>query len=381
MRILFDTFWRETRAPEAPGPLKRDWIMVAVFVLAALVEGLFTEHVTWRPMTVVLTVAIALLLPWRRTHPLATAGIAFGSSAIIQSIALILGVDWNGLNCNLFVIIFPYALLRWGSGREAILGLAVIAVSVTVAMSVEQHTWLEFVGASLFLLFPAALGASVRYQDSAHRKTNDQIRLQEREQLARELHDTVAHHVSAIAIQAQAGRTLAATQPQAPVEILGIIEEAASRTLTEMRHIVTMLRDESETVQAPVATLDDIKRLAIDDACPLNVAVDFSGELKDLNATLESTLFRLAQEAVTNAVRHAPGAGCINVQLTGDKEMVRLTIVNDGEIITHQTASGLGLRGMSERVALLGGTVNAEPNSSGGWIVEATIPKYRTVST
>jgi len=361
MRKLFDTVWREARSPGAPGPLRRDWILVAIFVFAAIVEGLYTDIVMWRPMTIVLTIVLALMLPWRRTHPLAMAATAFGLSAIVQLVALTFGVNWSGLNCNLFVVIFPYALLRWGSGREAILGLALIAVSFTIAMSIEQHSWLEFLGASLFLLFPAALGATVRYQDSAHRNTNEQIRLKEREQLARELHDTIAHHVSAIAIQAQAGQSLAATQPHAPVEILGKIEEAASRTLSDMRQIVSMLRDESDAVQAPAATLADIKRLAHDNACPLQVNVDFSGDLAELNATLESSLFRLAQEAVTNAARHARGARSVDVNLSGDAENIRLTVVNDGDIIAHQAPAGLGLRGMAERVALLGGSVSAEP--------------------
>ena len=137
-----------------------------------------------------------------------------------------------------FFLILPYALLRWGSGRESILGFTVMAISFTTAMWMGAHGWAEVLGASLFLLFPAALGASVRYQDSAQRRAAEQVRLREREQLARELHDTVAHHVSAIAIQAQAGRALADTHPDAPAEALATIEEEASRTLSEMRRMV-----------------------------------------------------------------------------------------------------------------------------------------------
>lgn len=376
MQSVFEKIWHEPRAPDTQGPLRRDWVLVSVLALVAITEGIATETVVWRSMTILLTLGIVLTLAWRRTHPLYMTVIAFGASAVVQTIALGLGVDWRGLNCNAFVVIFPYALFRWGSGREAIIGLVVVAVAIAPAMYVEQHTWLEILGASMFLLIPAALGGFVRHQDGAQRISKEQVRLQERETLARELHDTVAHHVSAIAIQAQAGRALAATRPEAPLEVLGTIEEAASRTLTEMRQIVGMLRDDSQSVQAPVATLTDIKRLASDNPSQLNVEVNFSGELDQLGAALESTLFRLTQEALTNAVRHARAARNVIIQIVGDPKSIRLTVVNDGEVITHQPPPGLGLRGMVERVELLGGTIVAEPGSTGGWIVKATLPKY-----
>ena len=376
MRNVFNKIWRAPRAPGAKGPARRDWVLVSLMVLMALIEGFVTDNVIWRPLTILLSVGIALTLPWRRTHPLVMALIGFGLSAIIQMIALLIDIDWRGLNCNILVVIFPYALLRWGSGREAMFGLIAIALSIVPVMSVEQHSWLEILGASMFILIPAALGLTVRYQDTTHRIVNEQIRQREREQLARELHDTVAHHVSAIAIQAQAGKALATTQPDAPLRILNIIEEAASKTLIEMRQIVTSLRDDSPGVQAPVATLTDIKRLAQDSSIPLKVNVEFDGDLTQLSSTVEATLFRLAQESVTNAVRHAKHANRIDVQVSGEAEQVRLTVSDDGDSVSHYPNVGLGLRGMAERVSLLGGRFSAAPGTHKGWIVSASLPKF-----
>ena len=113
-----------------------------------------------------------------------------------------------------------------------------------------------------FLLFPAALGASMRYRASSKLRETDQVRLRERERLARELHDTVAHHVSAIAIQAQAGRAVAARDPTPPCDALEIIEEEASRTLAEMRTMVGVLRDGEAPDLAPQRGVADIERLA-----------------------------------------------------------------------------------------------------------------------
>ena len=120
----------------------------------------------------------------------------------------------------------------------------------------------DLIAGSAFFLLCGALGASVRYRTGSRLRERDQVRLREREQLARELHDTVAHHVSAIAIRAQAGRTLAATRPEAAVDALEVIEEAASRALSELRAIVGALRDGDEADLAPQRGVADLARLA-----------------------------------------------------------------------------------------------------------------------
>ncbi|MFK8082499.1 MAG: sensor histidine kinase [Granulosicoccus sp.] len=370
--------WHEVRAPDPPGPIPRDWLLVTFLAIIAILEGIFIDSLMWRSLTIVLTVTLTLTLPWRRTHPLFMAIVAYGSSAVVQTVAIIADVEWRGLTCNIFVVIFPYSLLRWGSGREAIIGLIAIAMAITPAMAVETRSWLEILGASMFILIPAGLGVFVRYQDNTQRRISQNVRSQERELLARELYDTVAHHVSAIAIQAQAGRALADTQPNAPLETLAVIEESASRTLTEMRQIVSMLRDDSDAIRAPIETLNDIKQLAQDNAYPLHVTINFEGELNSLSSTLQSTLYRLTQEALTNAVRHATDAHSVDILIEGNDSEVRLSVIDDGQFIAHQPPAGHGLRGMGERVALLGGTLRSRPGGKYGWSVTATLPKYRT---
>jgi signal transduction histidine kinase len=346
-------------------------------VSVALAEGFFSDNILWRQFSIILTITLTLTLPWRRTYPLLMVTIAFGAKAVLQTVALLYGIQWFGLASNFFVLILPYALLRWGSGREIILGTIVIAVSITISMIMEQRSWMEALGASLFLIVPATLGIFTRFQDSTNRRINQEARSQERERLARELHDTVAHHVSAIAVQAQAGQILAATRPEAPVEILGIIEEAASKTLKEMRNIVRALRDDTEVDRTPMAKLADIKGLAQDSACPLDVSVTLTGELDDLDTTLESTLYRLAQEAVTNSVRHARGAKSVSVHVIGETDQIRLRVSDDGDYIAQPPPSGLGLRGMAERVELLGGNLHAAPDRPRGWLVDAVLPNHR----
>jgi signal transduction histidine kinase len=376
MHGTLHTLLSEPRAPGASDPLRGDWLLVAVVVIAALTEGVVNRSMTWPWLSAPLTAALGFTLPWRRVHPLAMVAVAFGATGVVHLASGVLGVRWDGPATGIFLLILPYALLRWGAGREAVLGLAVIALSFASSMWSSGHAWGEVLGASLFLLFPAALGASVRYRDSAARRAREQDRLHEREQLARELHDSVAHHVSAIAVQAQAGRALAATRPEAPAEALALIEEAASRTLSDMRRIVGALRGDGDTpALAPAARLEDLRRLE-GTAGAAHVRVSLDGSLDDLDAALQATLFRLAQEAVTNAQRHARGASNVQVNVATDPTQVHLTVEDDGQPVRAPVVPGFGLRGMTERATLLGGTLRAGPGETRGWTVEAVLPRH-----
>jgi signal transduction histidine kinase len=227
------------------------------------------------------------------------------------------------------------------------------------------------------LLFPAALGAVVRFSAREQAREIDQVRSREREKLARELHDTVAHHVSAIAVQAQAGRAVAGKEPQRAVETLAVVEEAASRTLTEMREIVGALRDQEVVELTPQKGLADLEELKKGAGPQHGVELELSGDLDGLRPAVEAALYRMAQEAITNAVRHAKNTSGIWIRVHGEAELVRLTVTDDGEGASRGSdePGGFGLRGLAERAALLGGTFEAGAGAGRGWRVEAVLPK------
>ena len=384
LRDAARSLWAEPRAPDPPRRVWRDWVLVSALVPLVVLEGVLREDLVWRALSVAVTLALLPTLLWRRTHPLQSVAAAFGLVAVVQAAALVLGADWRGLDATVFVILLVYALFRWGSGRDAAVGLAIMAIPVLLnALDAQMHSDAdgtslgEVAQGAVFVLLVAAVGASVRYADKARRRGLDQVKLLEREQLARELHDTVAHHVSAIAIRAQAGRVVAATDPAAAVEALAVIEHEASRTLAEMRTMVSALRQGEEPDLAPQRGVAQVEDLATSPGERPRVEVELSGDLDGLRPSVDAAIFRLAQESITNAVRHARHATRVHVAVRGEPDCVRMTVHDDGDpgSFDPRTATGFGLVGMAERAKLLGGTVEAGPDRNRGWTVTAVLPR------
>ena len=381
LRDAARSLWAEPRVPDAPGRVWRDWALVSALVPVVVLEGAFREDLVWRALSMAVALALLPTLLWRRTHPLQSVAAAFGLLAVVEVASLILGDDWRGLDATVFVMLLVYALFRWGSGRDAVIGLAILSIPLLLsAFDAQMHSdeipLSEVAEGALFVLLVAAVGASVRYADKARRRGMDQMKLLEREQLARELHDTVAHHVSAIAIRAQAGRVVASTDPAAAVEALAVIEQEASRTLAEMRTMVSALRQGEEPDLTPQRGVAQVEDLATSPGERPRVDVELSGDLDGLPPSVDAAIFRLAQESITNAVRHARHATRVQVAVRGEPDCVRMTVHDDGDPgpFDPRTATGFGLVGMAERAKLLGGTLEAGPTRN-GWTVTAVLPR------
>ncbi|GAA3565217.1 MULTISPECIES: sensor histidine kinase [Kribbella] len=372
LRNAVRSFWAEPRAPEAPRRVWRDWVLVGLLLPTAVLEGIFRDHLVWRPVAILLGVAVVLALLWRRTAAFAVVAGVFGTLILLNVVTLLSDKESVGLYMMICVILLPYSLFRWGSGREIAIGLVFVLGALALGLAADPTGLVDSIFGSMFLLFPATVGAAVRYRTSSRVRELDQVRLREREQLARELHDTVAHHVSAILIRAQAGRIVAASDPAAAMDALSIIETEASRTLAEMRVMVAGLRQDEAAAMAPQPGVADLEQLAR--GSRLHVDVELSGDLDDLGPSVGAALYRIAQESITNAVRHARAATRVDVRVAGSVDQVRLTIQDDGEAGSAGPV-GYGLVGMTERAALLGGSFEAGPGPDRGWTVEAVLPK------
>ncbi len=364
----------EPRATDAPAPMRRDWVLVGVLMVTALLEGFLRADVTWRPVVTIVAVGLAPLLLWRRTQPLTCVVVAFGTTMVLGLASLVVGAPGVGLITMIYVLVLVYALVRWGSGHEIVVGLAVVLVAAVVGTVADYTGPAELFGGFAILAAAVAGGAAFRYRAESWRRALDQIRSQERVGLARELHDMVAHHVSAIAVQAQAGRAMAGQRPEAGLEALAVIEGEASRTLAEMRAMVRVLRDGAPAEFAPAPGVADLMSLARRDRVPV-VDVQLPDDLDDLPLPVDAAVYRLAQEALTNALRHARNASRVEIRLVEGAGRLQLRVSDDGQIDPERSSShGFGLLGMAERVQLLGGTLRAGPAPEGGWTVEAELP-------
>ena len=377
MTNLLRAVLQEPRPSAPPVRVWRDWVLVAAVGVSAVLEGVLREDLPHRGLAVALAVALAPLLLWRRTHPLVVVATVFGVVSAVDLVVFLLDAPVLDLNTMTYVLVLPYALVRWGSGREAVAGSAAILVAATLAFIDSWPGPAVAFGGVAVLAAAFAVGLAVRSLSGVRQRRLEQVKAEERVLLARELHDTVAHHVSAIAVQAQAGRALAASSSSSAVDALQAIEVEAKRTLEEMRGIVRVLRDDAPADYAPQPGVADLERLSASSTLGPRVAVTVSGDVMALPQPIDSALYRIAQEAVTNARRHARRATRVDVQVSGDRSTVTVAVRDDGDTRAGdgEPEPGFGLVGMSERAAVLGGTCHAGPSPEGGWAVVATLPR------
>ncbi len=197
----------------------------------------------------------------------------------------------------------------------------------------------------------------------------------ERLQIAREIHDTVAHAMTAINVQAGVAAHLLQRDPAQAYDALRAIKQSSGEALGDLRRALTVLRD--PLLGAPLGPAADLQGLepltAPLRAAGVTVAMSID-PVSDLPASVQSTGYRIVQEALTNVSRHAHAANAsVNIRRAEDR--VRIEVADDGTGAANGSAgAGNGLRGMRERVLALGGTLQAAPQSTGGWRVSAMLP-------
>lgn len=357
-------------SPAPPRRVWRDWALVGVLACLALFEASVRPEVPSRWLWAAVLAALVPTLLWRRTRPLTMLAIAF---VVGTGVGLATGGEPQ-LYTTAYFLILLYAVFRWATGRAMLLGGVLVAAGVTLSFVTGDATLGDTIGGVAVAVATGSVALAIRARARARARELDGVRMRERAELARDLHDTVAHHVSAIAIQAQAGTAVAATDPDAAARVLRDIEREASRTLHEMRSIVGLLRGTDAADLAPTPGLAELRDLARRDVGGPEVAVDITGASDAVPPAIAAAVFRLAREAVTNARRHARNATRIDLRVTIDDAGVRLDVHDDG-VAAASALPGHGLAGMRERAALLGGTCSAGPAPGGGWDVTATLPR------
>ncbi|WTW92085.1 sensor histidine kinase [Streptomycetaceae bacterium NBC_01309] len=285
------------------------------------------------------------------------------------------------------------------SRTTGIYGSAALAVLVATSLAGEplgDDFVLRTVGTVLWLMLPVALGGRSRfrraYVDSvqaraahAERTREEEARLrvaEERMRIARELHDAVAHHMAVAHAQAGTALHLADTQPEQTRRILADLVGTTSSALLELRATVGVLRRTAGPDADPLEPTPGLDRLptlvAACESAGLTVTVTTEGDVRPLSPGVDLTAYRIIQEALTNATKHAPDHAA-RVRLRYDGSRLLITVANDGAahggaVPPTPGSGGYGLMGMRERAHSVGGDLRAGPRPEGGFEVAAALP-------
>ena len=329
----------------------------------------------------VMTVALA----FRRSHPLASVTAVAGGMAaqtVLAGVAPVLG----GL---LAAIVGTYSLAAYATGRALALGALAVLLGVVASGLVDEksRTLADFGGNLVIFAVFFVLGLLLRrrgeetaglQRDLAdERERAARALAEERARIARELHDVIAHHVSAMTMQAGAARKVLARDPQRVLEPLEVVEEHGRRAIDEMRRLLGILRQEpggedtnghaQPSLRGLVDLAEHVRRSGLD------VELHTHGEPVRLPAGVDLAAYRIVQEALTNALKHSGGARAA-VDVTYGSDEIELLVSDDGHGSGEIRAGGHGLVGMRERAAVYGGALEAGPGPGGGFRVLARLP-------
>jgi signal transduction histidine kinase len=319
----------------------------------------------------------------RRAHPVWVACAA----AVLLGIA---GAPGSPADLPFSLLFIPVFLLAYSLGADVRLGPSVLALALLAAglqLAVAQFN--PFV--AIITIGPWAAGLAVR---SRHRLTEqlaargreleaerelfaaESVRY-ERARIARELHDIVAHCVSVMVIQAGAGQRLAVRDPSMAAQAFDYIGEAAQQAETEIGRLIELLSDDwSPPSGDKIQQIGELVARAA--ATGLSVSRRIVGSVDGLAPDTSDTCYRLVQESLTNALKHAPGAP-VAITVDGQIDHIRIIVASGRPVAVAMGLDGAGgrhgLAGMRERVAAVGGELSAGPSEGCGWLVEARLPR------
>ena len=356
--------------------------LIVLLVLWAQVEVWVDAEQSPRAVTAPAALLWTLPLLLRRRLPLGAPSAVF---VVLAAEALIAGDAVTHAEANAMALIAAFGIAgsHW-EFRSAMTGAAIGYAALAVIVLSDRPDPEGAVPVVVLTAVSWTIGRALG--DRGRRATELEARAErlerahaeavagERATIARELHDVIAHSVSVMTVQAGAARLLLDENPPRARESMLAVEETGRQALGEMRRLLGILRgDEQQSRLAPQPGISDIEPLleqVRSAGLPVDVVVE--GAAKPLPPGIDLAAYRIVQEALTNALKHA-GAARAELSIRYGEAALQLTITNDGRT-AHNGRVGHGLIGMRERVTLYGGQFQAGPRSGGGYAVRASLP-------
>ena len=378
------------------GLSERDWrtldrVFVAGLVVVETIDLATTSELEGPlVLNLVVMTGIALSFLWRRSQPIVTAlATLFG----LVVMAVFLTQPPNLVSAVLMLIATGYAVGRHMGGRPSAIFVAFgAAVIVTLSILYDPNDILFPV--TFFWIVPWLAGRTIRNQTrlarelsekaerAQHAREEDERRAiaLERSRIARELHDVLAHNLSVMVVQAAGARQVLEKNPERAVEAASLIERTGREALAEIRQLFGPVRRgggaEPLSGAQSIARVDDLARRARE--AGLRVELRVTGDAVELPAGIDLAAYRIVQEALTNTLKHSPGARA-RVTVAYEPNEIVLSVEDDGEGPRDDyelggAGGGHGLVGMRERAAVYGGVVQAGRGPDGGFAVRARLP-------
>jgi signal transduction histidine kinase len=375
------------RQPRWRSPLMLDGALALIVTLAGLGSVAVDQGARAPILGWLLVGAQGLPLVVRRRFPFAVL-VVVGTARVAYDVA---GYPSAPLPLGPLVALYTVSLLAGRRVRLLVPAVTLAALAVGISTNPPSRRAYEFLlnlallgGAWLLgeLARQRQLGADLLVERAERAEENREALArvavaEERAGLARELHDVVAHHVSLIAVQAEAAQALLRDRPDEALETVETIGVHARQTMRELHQLLGVLREEGgQASLTPPAGLDGIAALAASFAdAGLTVDVTVEGDRRPLPVVVELSAFRIVQEALTNTLRHAhtPRAW-VAVRWQDDNLTVEICDNGRGPQPATGASGGHGLVGMRERAALVGGALQARPGPNGGFVVTACLP-------
>ncbi|MEO3873760.1 histidine kinase [Nonomuraea sp. B12E4] len=382
-------------------PLVADALLGALLAVVSLIALIFQsrdEHLPAPgPLAVAFVLLINLPLAWRRAHPLGV-NLAIGATAAAYGATtlpdLVTPVPLGG-------VVALYSIAAWCGRRASTVVGALTALSIVVIAVVPatNSDLLDFSFTALLLGSGWVLGDSARVRRSRTADLEARAALlarerdfearravaAERARIARELHDVVAHHVSMMVVQAEAGPVAVEHDVPGAVRAFDTIAETGRQALVEMRRLLSVLREEMNGPEPSFAPQPGVRQLPglVERVrkAGLEATLDVEGDAVPLPAGVDLSAYRIVQESLTNAVKHG-GRVRVRVLVRYDRRDLRVEVHDDGPAAPGSEHSGggpsgghgHGLIGMRERAHLFGGELTAGPDAEGGFTVRARLP-------
>jgi signal transduction histidine kinase len=362
-------------------------VAIAAVLTAWMVVEVWVEHLHPAWLSTTLTAVAGASLAWRRTYPILVAAVILTATNVEAAAGMSLH---TAVSPVIGLLLLSWSIGAYEQRNRAVLGLTLLVCGVWLSLGIDvlrgtdHYSGTDVPWIGMLLLLPGVLGVAFGSRTRSLRAAEAraaQLELEQREaiaeersRIARELHDVIAHSVSVMTVQAGAAEAMLAHDPAKALDPVRAVQETGRQALVEMKRLVGMLREhDDELGLAPQPSLRDVDRLAqqVRDA-GLPVQVHIEGDPRPLPIGIDLSAYRVVQEALTNALKHAGRARATVTVRYGERE-VAIEVSDDGAG-GEPNGTGHGLIGMRERIGVFGGTFDAGPREGGGFAVRALLP-------